>query len=76
MNRITLTLCLLIVLLCLGGCIKTIKIERRLCYEGDENGHYCEVKMDSPLHGATYCEWNYARGYKAGLEWKEKPDEE
>ena len=39
----------------------------QLTYESDKKGHLCSTKPDHPMPGATYCEWNYARGYANGL---------
>lgn len=32
----------------------------------------CSIKKDHPMKGATYCEYNYARGYADAIEWIEK----
>ena len=58
---------ILLVCLVLGGC----GFERsRLIYEGGK--HHCSIKPDHPMPGATYCEWNYARGYADGLNWRKE----
>jgi len=56
-------LAIVLVLIFLGGC----NLDKpRITYEGGTK-HYCSVKPDHPMIYATYCEWNYARGYAQGL---------
>lgn len=67
------TLAILLIVMCLGGCdryMHTIKYDLRETSEGGKK-HVCSmihIKDGIPMHGATYCEFNYARGYADGLE--------
>ena len=59
---------------CLMGCEIAVPAESsspkvinyRTTNEGGKD-HLCMIKRDRPMNGATYCQWNYARGYRNGI---------